>query len=84
MGGCELDLRQADMENGPAEIEIFAMWGGIEIKVPEGWEVTGNILPIMGGADVRTNAAPGGRKLIVNGFVMMAGVDIKSIAAEAR
>ena len=83
MGGCELDLTHADMENGPAELEIFAMWGGIEIKVPEGWEVTGNILPVMGGADVRTKAAPGGRKLVVNGFVMMAGVDIKSIAAEA-
>jgi predicted membrane protein len=84
MGGCELDLTHADMENGPAEIEIVAIWGGVEIKVPDGWEVTGNLLPIMGGADVRTNAAPGGRKLIVNGFVMMAGVDIKSIAAEAR
>jgi hypothetical protein len=83
MGGCELDLTKSDMENGPAEIEIIAMWGGVEIKVPEGWEVIGNTLPIMGGADIRTKAAPGGRKLIVNGVVLMAGVDIKSIAAEA-
>src|SRR3954469_5673678 len=84
MGGCELALTHAAMEHGPAEIEIGAIWGGIEIKVPDGWEVTGNLLPIMGGADVRTNAAPGGRKLVVNGFVMIAGVDIKSVAAEAR
>jgi hypothetical protein len=83
MGGCELDLTNADMENGPAELEIVAIWGGVEIKVPEGWEVTGNVLPVMGGADIRTKAAPGGRKLIVNGVVMMAGVDIKSIASEA-
>jgi len=83
MGGCELDLTHADMQNGPAEIEIVAIWGGVEIKVPEGWEVIGNTLPIMGGADIRTKAAPGGRKLIVNGIVLMAGVDIKSIAAEA-
>jgi len=84
MGGCELDLTQADMESGPAELEILAMWGGVEIKVPEGWEVIGNTLPIMGGADIRTKAMPGGRKLVVNGVVLMAGVDIKSIAAEAR
>jgi predicted membrane protein len=83
MGGCELDLTQADMEKLPAELEIFAMWGGVEIKVPDGWEVTGNMLPIMGGADIRTKATPGGRKLIVNGVVIMAGVDIKSVAQEA-
>jgi predicted membrane protein len=83
MGGCELDLREADMENGPAELEIIALMGGVEIKVPEGWEVIGNMLPIMGGADIRTKAAPGGRKLIVNGVVVMAGVDIKSKPAEA-
>jgi predicted membrane protein len=83
MGGCELDLTHADMENLPAELEIVAIWGGVEIKVPDGWEVTGNVLPIMGGADIRTKAAPGGRKLIVNGVVIMAGVDIKSVAAEA-
>jgi len=83
MGGCELDLTQAEMENDPAEIEIVAIWGGVEIKVPEGWEVIGNMLPIMGGADIRTKAAPGGRKLVVNGVVIMAGVDVKSKAAEA-
>ncbi len=83
MGGCELDLTKADMEQGPAEIEIIVVWGGIEIKVPEGWEVIGNTVPIMGGADIRTKAVPGGRRLIVNGLAIMAGIDIKSVAAEA-
>jgi len=81
MGGCELDLTRADMDI-PAELEIVAIWGGVEIKVPEGWEVTGNVLPVMGGADIRTKAAPGGRKLVVNGVVIMAGVDIKSVPVE--
>jgi predicted membrane protein len=83
MGGCVLDLTRADMDNVPAELEIVAVWGGVEIKVPEGWEVTGNMLPVMGGADIRTKAAPGGRKLVVNGVVIMAGVEIKSVAVEA-
>jgi predicted membrane protein len=83
LGGCELNLTQADMENGAAELEIITIMGGVEIKVPEGWEVTGNMLPVMGGADIRTKAAPGGRKLVVNGVVIMGGVDIKSVAEEA-
>jgi len=84
LGGCELDLTQADMENGAAELEIITIMGGVEIKVPDGWEVTGNMLPIMGGADIRTKAAPSGRRLIVNGAVIMGGVEIKSVAQEAR
>ncbi|HEX9457492.1 MAG TPA: LiaF domain-containing protein, partial [Thermoanaerobaculia bacterium] len=83
MGGCELDLTNADMEQGSAELEIIVVWGGIEIKVPEGWEVIGNTVPVMGGADIRTKAAPGGRRLIVNGLALMAGIDIKSKAVEA-
>jgi predicted membrane protein len=83
MGGCELDLTKADMEAGPATIELFVMWGGIQIKVPDGWEVIGNTVPIMGGAEIRTKAAPGGRRLIVNGLAIMGGVEIKSVAVEA-
>lgn len=83
MGGCELDLTKADMADGPAELEIVVVWGGIEIKVPEGWEVIGNTVPIMGGADIRTKAVPGGRRLIVNGLAIMGGIDIKSVTAEA-
>jgi predicted membrane protein len=83
MGGCELDLTKADMENGPASIELIAVWGGIEIKVPDGWEVIGNTVPIMGGAEIRTKAMPGGRRLNVSGLALMGGVEIKSVAVEA-
>jgi predicted membrane protein len=83
LGGCELDLTKADIEQGTAEIDVVVSWGGVEIRVPEGWEVVGNLVPIMGGADIRTKAAPGGRRLIVNGTAIMGGIEIKSVPAEA-
>ena len=44
IGGCEIDLRQAAI-NGEAAIDMFAMWGGIEMKVPEDWAVASRVTP---------------------------------------
>jgi hypothetical protein len=32
MGGIELDLRNAGLQN-EATLNVFAMWGGIELKI---------------------------------------------------
>jgi hypothetical protein len=51
MGGIELDLRQAGTGGGEAVIDVFVMWGGIEITVPPDWAVSNQVVPIMGGAE---------------------------------
>jgi len=79
MGGCEIDLRQAAI-NGDAVIDVFAMWGGIEIRVPENWTVIGRVTPLMGGFDDTTRPPPGAstHRLVIRGVVLMGGVDVKN------
>jgi predicted membrane protein len=79
MGGCEIDLRNAQI-NGEAAIDVFAMWGGIEIRVPENWTVIGRVTPLMGGFEDHTRApqAASAHRLIVRGMVIMGGVEIKN------
>ena len=80
MGGCEIDLRDCGSEGGPAEIDTFAFWGGIEIKVPEDWEVQVKGLAILGGYSDETRSIEGdGRKvLVITGTAIMGGVEIKN------
>jgi predicted membrane protein len=78
MGGCEIDLRQAAID-GEAVIDVFAMWGGIEIKVPPDWAVSNQAIAIMGGVEDKSQATSDARqRLVVRGFVVMGGVEIKT------
>jgi len=74
MGGCEIDLRPAKIANGPAVIDVFAFWGGIEVYVPSDWVVRNEAIPIMGGVvDSRKSAAPDGGPTVFAGI----GVGLK-------
>lgn len=79
MGGCEIDLRQAAIE-GEAAIDVFAMWGGIEIRVPETWTVVGRVTPILGGFDDKTRPPQqmSTQRLVIRGFVIMGGIEVKN------
>lgn len=79
MGGCEIDLRQAAID-GDATIDVFAMWGGIEIRVPEDWTVVGRVTPLLGGFDDKTRPpqAAGTQRLIIRGFAIMGGIEVKN------
>lgn len=79
MGGCEIDLRQAAID-GEAGIEVFAMWGGIEIRVPENWTVINRVVPLLGGVEDKTHPPQGttAHRLVLRGFAVMGGIDVKN------
>ena len=50
MGGCDMDLRRAEIEGPEVSITAFAFLGGITITVPEGFDVDLQGFSFMGGA----------------------------------
>ncbi len=80
MGGHDIDLRGAGIAGDAAVIDLFVIWGGVEIKVPPDWKVSCEALPIMGGVDDRSKAPAGEARghLVLKGLIVMGGVEIKN------
>ena len=80
LGGCKLDLRQAVIKDGQAVIDVFALWGGIEIIVPQDWSLVSLGTPILGAFEDKTRPPQGttGPRLIIKGVAIMGGVEIKN------
>jgi hypothetical protein len=80
MGGAQLDLREARFPAGVIDLEIKAVFGGVQIIVPPGLAVEVHGTAIMGGFQ-NVNRAPAhpdpdAPLLRVHGIAIMGGVDI--------
>jgi class 3 adenylate cyclase len=81
MGGCDLDLRTAEIEGPEVVITAFAFWGGINVIVPEGFDVELVGFSFMGGRSLKLRDVPiipGSPRIVVRGFAVMGGIDVKS------
>jgi class 3 adenylate cyclase len=81
MGGCDMDLRRAEIEGPEVEITAVAFWGGIDIIVPEGFDVELRGFSFMGGRSLKLRdvpIVPGSPRIVVRGFAVMGGIDVKS------
>ena len=87
LGGVSVDLRQAVIVEKPARIHVSAILGGVEISVPQHWNVKKDIRPVAGGVDDRRplvrhpanddaplNNAP---DLVITGSVLLGGLLIR-------
>ena len=79
MGGVVLDLRKATIKK-EATVDLFSLWGGIEIIVPENVIVKNNTSVILGGVEskVSGDAERSAPVLQLVGDVVMAGVEVKN------
>jgi len=80
-GGCDLDFRSADTAAQEMEIECLAVFGGIEMQVPDHWRVTVQGFPVFGGMENKTRLRDGLqpeeiRNVLVRGNAMFGGIEI--------
>jgi predicted membrane protein len=80
-GGYNLDLRKAVMKGSSAIVDATAIFGGIEIIVPEHWNVVVRGVGIFGGYGDESHHPPASEpapELVVQGVAIFGGVAIKN------
>jgi hypothetical protein len=94
MGATFLDLRGAQVPaGGEAVLEVFALMGGVVVRVPDEWRVDLRVTPVMGGVDderrrpiaieepdavEQVEPSASRPRLVVRGIAVMGGVKIES------
>jgi predicted membrane protein len=82
-GGMELDLTKAKLAQGRNELEIACIFGGVTFIVPDDWNISVEVTPILGGFNDSRKLTPGrildpSRQLAIKGAVIFGGGEIKS------
>ena len=78
-GGLDLDLRDAALAGGKANLEVTAIFGGVKLQLPPGWRVDLRNITLAGGVEQkRQQPAPEQTtgELTITGTVMMGGLEI--------
>lgn len=82
-GGWEIDLSRAAMKTSEAYIDVLCAFGGVELRVPEDWEVTVRAVALLGGVGDNTRhprpeQQAGAKRLIITGSVIFGGLELKN------
>ena len=75
--GVDLDLRQADIQDG-AVIELFVLFGGVDIIIPNDVVIKNEVTAILGGVDDKTSPGVKAKKtLYIRGECFFGGIELK-------
>jgi DUF1707 SHOCT-like domain/Cell wall-active antibiotics response LiaF, C-terminal len=80
MGGSDIDLCDAELASRETHVNVYAIMGGSEIRVPDGVEVHVSQFAFMGGNDVQLGdetAPPGGPVIHVRLVSIMGGTSVR-------
>jgi predicted membrane protein len=80
-GHVELDFRQAKLAPGEHKLEISAVFGAVELHLPQDWKVIVNVSAVFGGFDDKRYVNPSATQnsdstLIINGSVVLGGGEL--------
>ena len=80
-GSAQIDLRTASLAGEEATIDVTVLFGSIELRTPENWEVDVQAAPILGGVEdkrIRPARADGGERVTITGICMFGSIVIDS------
>jgi len=82
-GGVDLDLRGAKMAGEKAVLDINATFGGVEIRIPDNWNVLVKIVGVFGGVEDKTIPPKPDPNvpapcLVLTGTTVFGGVSVKN------
>lgn len=80
-GGIDLDFYHAKLAGNQATVDLTAMFGGIEVRVPRNWKVVVDSHAILGGVEDKHRAEPGNQieaTLFIKATAIFGGVEIKN------
>ena len=83
-GGLNFDMLKAKLAPGDNHIDVFCLFGGMKLIVPEGWNVKIRVMSLFGGFSDKhrfrsSTLNPGEESsLIITGTVIFGGGEIKS------
>ncbi len=77
-GGLTVNLVNARI-SGNVSIDVSAVFGGVEIILPQGVRVVTHVIPVLGGSECKypSSTDPAAPTVTINGTVTFGGVEIK-------
>ena len=82
-GGSKIDLRRSQLAPGQNVLDMFCLFGGSTLHVPENWNVKIDVISILGGFSDKRYPKPDttldvGKEIVIKGFVMFGGGEVKN------
>lgn len=80
-GGAEIDLRKAVLAGEDVTLNLTAIFGGVDLKVPEDWQIVVDGTAILGGVEDKTGkgspeSREGKPRLRISSVAIFGGVEI--------
>lgn len=77
-GATELDLRQASFTGNVCEVNVFCLFGSVDVIVPEGTDVHNSALAVFGSSEAKADEPmPGAPSVRVRGFVGFGAIEAR-------
>lgn len=81
-GGSEISMKNANISSDGCVLDVFTVFGGTTLIVPNDWKLQIDAVSILGGFNDKRRVASSeidqNKVLVIKGLVMLGGIEVKS------